>query len=420
MIDINFHKKDLDSLQKKLSLKGSDINLQELMLSVEQKNSLQVDLDDLKNKKNLISKEIGILAKKNEDISDLKKQSEEISNSITTIQNEYDDLNTQINAVLLNIPNIPDDDVPQGDDESANLEINKNIFKQNNDGLDHTEIGQRLGLLDFEAANKLTGSRFVVLKGKLAELQRALITFMLDEAKNNGFEEVYVPYIVNAESLIGTGQLPKFEEDQFKINADRYLIPTAEVPLTNLYRNEVLDESNLPIKVTAHTPCFRAEAGSYGKDTKGMIRQHQFEKVEIVMVVEPKDSDKALNELVKYATTILDKLEISYRNVVLCTGDLGFSAAKTVDIEVWLPSQNCFREISSCSNFRDFQSRRMNFKIKSEKNKYFPHTLNGSALAVGRTLLAILENNYENGVGVHIPKVLRDYLDFDLIEEKNK
>ena len=420
MIDINFHKKDLDSLQKKLSLKGSDINLQELMLSIEQKNSLQVDLDDLKNKKNLISKEIGILAKKDEDISDLKKQSEEISNSITTIQNEYDDLNTQINALLLNIPNIPDDDVPQGDDESANLEINKNIFKQNNDGLDHTEIGQRLGLLDFEAANKLTGSRFVVLKGKLAELQRALITFMLNEAKNNGFEEVYVPYIVNAESLIGTGQLPKFEEDQFKINADRYLIPTAEVPLTNLYRNEVLDESNLPIKVTAHTPCFRAEAGSYGKDTKGMIRQHQFEKVEIVMVVEPKDSDKALNELVKYATTILDKLEISYRNVVLCTGDLGFSAAKTVDIEVWLPSQNCFREISSCSNFRDFQSRRMNFKIKSEKNKYFPHTLNGSALAVGRTLLAILENNYENGVGVHIPKVLRDYLDFDLIEEKNK
>ena len=420
MIDINFHKKDLDSLQNKLSLKGSDINLQELMLSIEQKNSLQVDLDDLKNKKNLISKEIGILAKKDEDISDLKKQSEEISNSITTIQNEYDDLNTQINAVLLNIPNIPDEDVPQGDDESANLEINKNIFKQNNDGLDHTEIGQRLGLLDFEAANKLTGSRFVVLKGKLAELQRALITFMLNEAKNNGFEEVYVPYIVNAESLIGTGQLPKFEEDQFKINADRYLIPTAEVPLTNLYRNEVLDESNLPIKVTAHTPCFRAEAGSYGKDTKGMIRQHQFEKVEIVMVVEPKDSDKALNELVKYATTILDKLEISYRNVVLCTGDLGFSAAKTVDIEVWLPSQNCFREISSCSNFRDFQSRRMNFKIKSEKNKYFPHTLNGSALAVGRTLLAILENNYENGVGVHIPKVLRDYLDFDLIEEKNK
>ena len=420
MIDINFHKKDLDSLQKKLSLKGSDINLQELMLSIEQKNSLQVDLDDLKNKKNLISKEIGILAKKDEDISDLKKQSEEISNSITKIQNEYDDLNTQINALLLNIPNIPDDDVPQGDDESANLEINKNIFKQNNDGLDHTEIGQRLGLLDFEAANKLTGSRFVVLKGKLAELQRALITFMLNEAKNNGFEEVYVPYIVNAESLIGTGQLPKFEEDQFKINADRYLIPTAEVPLTNLYRNEVLDKSNLPIKVTAHTPCFRAEAGSYGKDTKGMIRQHQFEKVEIVMVVEPKDSDKALNELVKYATTILDKLEISYRNVVLCTGDLGFSAAKTVDIEVWLPSQNCFREISSCSNFRDFQSRRMNFKIKSEKNKYFPHTLNGSALAVGRTLLAILENNYENGVGVHIPKVLRDYLDFDLIEEKNK
>jgi len=240
----------------------------------------------------------------------------------------------------------------------------------------------------------------------------------LDEAKNNGYEEIYVPLIVNSDSLIGTGQLPKFEEDQFKVGEGKYLIPTAEVPLTNLLRDEVVDASELPIKLTAHTPCFRAEAGSYGKDTRGMIRQHQFEKIEIVKFTDPSKSDESLDELLSDASKILDKLELSYRHVVLCTADLGFSAAKTIDIEVWLPSQNCFREISSCSNFRDFQSRRINVRIKDGKKKFYPHTLNGSALAVGRTLLAIIENFYENGVGVHIPKVLKDYLDFDLIEEK--
>ena len=239
-----------------------------------------------------------------------------------------------------------------------------------------------------------------------------------DEAKDNGYEEMYVPYIVNADSLIGTGQLPKFEDDQFKVGESKYLIPTAEVPLTNLLRDQVITSSELPINLTAHTPCFRAEAGSYGKDTKGMIRQHQFEKVEIVKFADPKKSDKCLDELVSHASQILDKLELSYRHVVLCTGDLGFSAAKTIDIEVWLPSQNCFREISSCSNFRDFQARRINAKVKDGKDKFYPHTLNGSALAVGRTLLAIIENFYENGLGVHIPKVLADYLDFDLIEEQ--
>ncbi len=420
MIDINLLKTNLAVLQKKLSLRGVDINLEKLADSINQKKSMKMDLDNLKNKKNHISNEIGILRKNNEDAQNLIDQSDEISKSIKKIQDEFNVLSSEIDQILLTIPNLPDDDVPRGDDESANLEICKKVFSLEKDGLDHTEIGQKLGLLDFDLANKLSGSRYVVLKGKLAELQRALISFMLDEAKKNGFEEVYVPYIVNAESLLGTGQLPKFEEDQFKINDDKYLIPTAEVPLTNLYRNEMLQKNDLPIKVTAHTPCFRAEAGSYGKDTKGMIRQHQFEKVEIVMLVEPNDSEEALDKLVKYASSILEKLEISYRNVVLCTGDLGFSAAKTIDIEVWLPGQNCFREISSCSNFRDFQSRRMNTKIKSDEGKYFPHTLNGSALAVGRTLLAILENNYESGVGVHIPKVLRNYLDFDLIEEKNK
>ncbi|GIS47190.1 MAG: hypothetical protein Ct9H90mP19_4270 [Gammaproteobacteria bacterium] len=229
---------------------------------------------------------------------------------------------------------------------------------------------------------------------------------------------MYVPLIVNSDSLIGTGQLPKFEEDQFKVGDGKYLIPTAEVPLTNLLRDEVIADSDLPINLTAHTPCFRAEAGSYGKDTRGMIRQHQFEKIEIVKFTHPDKSDESLNELVTHASQVLDKLELSYRHVVLCTGDLGFSAAKTIDIEVWLPSQNCFREISSCSNFRDFQSRRINARVKKGKDKFYPHTLNGSALAVGRTLLAIIENFYENGVGVHIPKVLKDYLDFDLIEEK--
>ena len=242
---------------------------------------------------------------------------------------------------------------------------------------------------------------------------------MLDEAENNGYQEQYVPYIVNTESLIGTGQLPKFEEDQFKVDENKYLIPTAEVPLTNLLRDSTLNESDLPVKLTAHTPCFRSEAGNYGKDTKGMIRQHQFEKVELVKFVHPEESDKALEDLTDNAAQLLDKLELSYRKVVLCTGDLGFSSAKTIDLEVWLPSQNCFREISSCSNFRDFQARRINVKVKNSKNKYIPHTLNGSALAVGRTLVAILENNYVEGEGVRVPNVLSKYLDFSLIEEKN-
>ena len=297
-------------------------------------------------------------------------------------------------------------------DEAGKIQL----LARNNTIDDATE--ELIELLDFNSANKLSGSRFVVLKGKLAQLQRALIRFMLDEATSNGYEEYYVPYIVNSESLIGTGQLPKFEDDQFSVGEGKYLIPTAEVPLTNILRNEAISVDDIPIKMTAHTPCFRAEAGSYGKDTRGMIRQHQFEKIELVKFVHPNESEKALDELVSHASKILDKLELSYRKVVLCSGDLGFSAAKTIDLEVWLPSQKCFREISSCSNFRDFQTRRMNTKIIDGSTKTYPHTLNGSALAVGRTLLAILENYYENGVGVHIPKVLSAYLTFDLIEIK--
>ena len=418
MIDLIDLKENLESYKKGLSAKGCDIDLEDLLNRSAQKNAIQAELDQLKSQKNNLSKEIGALTAKGEDIQELKGESENLSKKIDSLQSEFDLLKSDLDLIILQIPNLPDKDVPIGQDESDNKEINKKIFTQMKDGLDHVEIGEKLGLLDFDLANKLSGSRFVVLKGKLAELQRALIQFMLDEAKNNGYEEIYVPLIVNSDSLIGTGQLPKFEEDQFKVGEGKYLIPTAEVPLTNLLRDEVVDASELPIKLTAHTPCFRAEAGSYGKDTRGMIRQHQFEKIEIVKFTDPSKSDESLDELLSDASKILDKLELSYRHVVLCTADLGFSAAKTIDIEVWLPSQNCFREISSCSNFRDFQSRRINVRIKDGKKKFYPHTLNGSALAVGRTLLAIIENFYENGVGVHIPKVLKDYLDFDLIEEK--
>ncbi len=418
MIDITQLKEHLDYYKKKLALKGYTRNLDEIISKHESKNNIQVKLDDLKNKKNVLSKEIGTLAQKGESIDEQKKQSEELSNEIQILQEEFDVLNSNLEKELLMIPNIPDEDVPDGTDESSNLELEKIIYKQSDNGPDHVEIGELIELLDFSTANKLSGSRFVVLKGKLAQLQRALIKFMLDEAASNGYEEYYVPYIVNSESLIGTGQLPKFEDDQFSVGEGKYLIPTAEVPLTNILRNEAISVDDIPIKMTAHTPCFRAEAGSYGKDTRGMIRQHQFEKIELVKFVHPNESEKALDELVSHASKILDKLELSYRKVVLCSGDLGFSAAKTIDLEVWLPSQKCFREISSCSNFRDFQTRRMNTKLTDGSTKTYPHTLNGSALAVGRTLLAILENYYENGVGVHIPKVLSAYLTFDLIEIK--
>ncbi len=418
MIDLLNLKNNLEHYKLRLSSKGCDVDLSDLLNKNLKKNALQTELDELKNKKNTLSKEIGVLTKDGRNTDTLKKDSDKLNLKITALKSKFDVLKSEVDLIILQIPNLPDDDVPIGHDESSNKEINKKIFTQASKGLDHVDIGEKIGLLDFDSANKLSGSRFVVLEGKLAQLQRALIQFMLNEAKINGYKEMYVPFIVNTESLIGTGQLPKFEEDQFKVSDNKYLIPTAEVPLTNLFRDKTFELSDLPISLTAHTPCFRAEAGSYGKDTRGMIRQHQFEKIEIVKLADPDDSDKCLNQLVQHASQILDKLELSYRHVILSTGDLGFSAAKTIDIEVWLPSQNCFREISSCSNFRDFQSRRINVKLKKNNMKVYPHTLNGSALAVGRTLVAIMENYYENGVGLHIPTVLKDYLDFDLIEEK--
>ena len=415
MIDIEFIKKDFEALEKRLNSRGEKYDLSKILQQYAEKNQLQVSLDDLKNKKNNISKEIGKLSREGKDISKLKGESENLGEEINKVQDEFNQTNMIYTNTLLQIPNLPDSDVPEGINDEANVEIDRKIFNQET-GPDHVEIGEELDLLDFKLANKLSGSRFVVLKPGLAKLQRALISFMLDYAEDQGFKEYYVPFIVNSESLFGTGQLPKFEDDQFKVSDDQYLIPTAEVPLTNLYRNTLIDESDLPINICAHTPCFRKEAGSYGKDTRGMIRQHQFEKVEVVKLVHPSESENALDEIVHHATSILEKLELSYRTVILCSGDLGFSAAKTIDVEVWLPSQNNFREISSCSNFRDFQTRRMNARVKGRDGKYFPHSLNGSALAVGRTLLAIAENYYEKGKGIRVPEVLKPYLNLNYIK----
>ena len=409
MIDIGHLKNNLDQHRKKLESKGYAANLDDIISKYESKNDLQVKLDDLKNSKNILSKEIGTLAQKGESIDEMKKRSDSLSSEIELLQNDFDVLKKELEEELLSIPNIPDEDVPVGEDESSNLELEKIIYKQVESGPDHVEIGEHLGLLDFESANKLSGSRFVVLKGKLAHLQRALIKFMLDEAESNGYEEYYVPFIVNSESLIGTGQLPKFGDDQFSVGEGKYLIPTAEVPLTNLYRNELIEAENLPLKLTAHTPCFRAEAGSYGKDTRGMIRQHQFEKIELVQITHPNESMKCLENLLNNACEILDKLCLPYRIIELCTGDLGFSSSKTFDIEVWMPSQNKFREISSCSNFTDFQARRANIKYKSKDGNNFVHTINGSGLAVGRCLIALIENNYDGKDSIKIPDCLIDY-----------
>ena len=304
------------------------------------------------------------------------------------------------------MPNIPDDSVPMGVSEEDNKVISQHGEIKTINTLDHLEITKKI---DTELAAKLSGSRFAVLKGDLAKLQRSLISFMIDSAIENGYKEYYVPFMANEESLIGTGQLPKSEEDLFKTSDKLYLIPTAEVPLTNLFRDEFLNEKDLPMKVTSHTPCFRSEAGSYGKDTRGLIRQHQFEKIELVQITHPNDSMDCLETLLNNACEILNKLELPYQIVELCTGDLGFSSAKTFDIEVWMPSQNKYREISSCSNFTDFQARRSNIKYKSKDGNNFVHTINGSGLAVGRCLIALIENNFDGKEAINVPSCLEPY-----------
>ena len=415
MIDLKEIKTDLENNIEKLKSKGCEVDIKEVISLQQKKNSTQTSVDELKEEKNNLSKRIGQESANGSDVNKLKAEAESINKKIDAEVDRFNSLQLKFSELVAQIPNLPDDDVPRGDSEDHNIVLDEVIYRKE-EGLDHVEIGNKLGLLDFDLANKISGSRYVVLKGKLAQLQRALIQFMLDHAEANGYSEYYVPLIVNSESLFGTGQLPKFEEDQFSVGQDKYLIPTAEVPLTNFIRDKVLDGDELPLKLCAHTPCFRSEAGSYGKDTKGMIRQHQFEKVEIVQIVHPENSEKVLDELVTNAKSLLDNLELSYRTVNLCSGDLGFSAAKTIDIEVWLPSQNRYREISSCSNFKCFQARRLNSKVKDKSGKFIPHTLNGSALAVGRCLVAIIENYFDKNKGILVPKALKKYLKFDCIE----
>tara|TARA_B100001027_G_scaffold158811_1_gene112039 strand:- start:46 stop:1296 length:1251 start_codon:yes stop_codon:yes gene_type:complete len=415
MIDINFLRADPEKVRDLLKIKNYDLNI-DLFIDIDsERKTLQVSVEDLKSQKNNLSKEFGELKKNDQDTSELSNQLKEIKKRL---EEKEDSLNTILSSLrdfLLDIPNIPHKDVEPGTSEEENKIIRAFGDIQKKDSIDHLDISSDV---DIESAVKIAGSRFAVLNNDIAKLQRALISFMLDIAEKNGYEERYVPYIANSKSLIGTGQLPKFEDDLFKVSDDLYLIPTAEVPLTNLFADSLIEKDSLPAKVTSHTPCFRSEAGSYGKDTRGLIRQHQFEKVEIVQVVHPDESEAALEELLNNAEEVLQLLELPYQVVQLCGGDLGFSSSKTYDIEVWLPSQNKYREISSCSNFTDFQSRRAKIKFNNDGDKVFPHTLNGSALAVGRTLIALIENFYDEKDLIHIPKPLQKYLKKEAIKVK--
>ncbi len=414
MIDPKLLRFDLELVATKLARRGMSLDT-DFWLDVENKRkALQVKTEELQAAKNAGAKKIGEMKRSGENTDELLAQMENVSEQMKEAESKLKALQDEILNKSLGIPNLPDDSVPVGADENDNVEVRRWGIPRAFDFAikDHTDIGEGLGLLDFEMATKLTGSRFSVLKGQLARLNRALVQFMLDTHTAKGYTEMYVPYMVNSDSLVGTGQLPKFEEDLFKLRGDKeyYLIPTSEVPLTNSVRDTIIDENNLPIKLTAHTPCFRSEAGSAGRDTRGLIRQHQFEKVEMVQIVKAENSMTALEEMTAQAESILQALELPYRVITLCTGDMSFGAVKTYDIEVWLPSQDTYREISSCSNCGDFQARRMQARIKIDKKTELVHTLNGSGLAVGRTLLAILENHQNADGTVNIPKALQPYM----------
>lgn len=420
MIDPKLLRTELDTVAEKLAKRGYELDKTFWQQVEEQRKSIQVKTEELQAKKNAGAKQVGLMKRNGENTDALMAEMATISSDMKQAEDALKALQEKILAAALTIPNLPDDSVPAGKDENDNVEMRRWGEPRQFDFevKDHSDLGEDLGLLDFEMAAKLTGSRFSVLKGQLAKLNRALIAFMLTTHTDKyGYTEMYVPYMVNADSLLGTGQLPKFEEDLFKLRGEKeyYLIPTSEVPLTNSVRDKILDPEALPIKVTAHTPCFRSEAGSAGRDTRGLIRQHQFEKVEMVQIVHPETSMQALEDMTGQAEYILQQLGLPYRVIVLCGGDMGFSAVKTYDIEVWLPSQTTYREISSCSNCGDFQARRMQARVKDGKKTELVHTLNGSGLAVGRTLLAIMEN-YQNADGtITVPEVLRPYMGVDVI-----
>ena len=415
MLDPKLLRSDINAVAECLKIKRYELDTDAFLALEDQRKTLQLAAESLQQERNSYSKTMGKLigeAKaKGEDIEPLKARGEQLKADSAAADTALAEVQEALSAMLQGIPNIPHQSVPEGNDEDDNVEVRRWGEPRTFDFeiKDHVDLGAAVGGLDFDNAAKITGSRFSQMRGGLASLHRALTQFMLNtHIQEHGYEEVYVPYIVNRDSLFGTGQLPKFEEDLFKLEDERefYLIPTAEVPITNIYRDEIVD--TLPIKLVAHTPCFRSEAGSYGRDTRGMIRQHQFEKVEMVQFVHPEESWDALEALVGHAETILQKLELPYRTVVLCGGDLGFAAAKTYDIEVWLPSQDKYREISSCSNFGDFQARRMKARYRNAEGKpELLHTLNGSGLAVGRTLLAVMENYQQADGSIAIPDVLQ-------------
>ena len=424
MLDPKKLRNELPQVAEALAKRGFELDINALEALEERRKSVQSKTEQLQAERNSSSKSIGKAKAAGEDIQPLLEAVASLGGQLTEAEAELKEIQQGFEDIVLSMPNMPADDVPAGKSEDDNIEVSLWGEPKSFDfeARDHVELGEALagkgGLMDFEAGSKLTGSRFVVMRGPMARMHRALTQFMLDtHTLEHGYNETYVPYIVNQDSLRGTGQLPKFEEDLFKISRedqdnDFYLIPTAEVPVTNLVRDEIVKEDDLPIRMTAHTPCFRSEAGSYGRDTRGMIRQHQFEKVELVQMVKPEDSWQALEELTGHAETILQKLELPYRKVILCTGDIGFSAAKTYDLEVWLPGQSAYREISSCSNFLDFQARRLKarFRNKETNKPELLHTLNGSGLAVGRTLVAVLEK-YQNADGsITVPEVLRPYM----------
>lgn len=416
MIDPKLLRSNIDVVNAALAKRGVQLDPAEWAALESHRKAIQLKTEQLQAERNQGAKQVGQIKRDGGDASELMARMQAVGDEMKAAEAELSALQQEIEQKALNIPNLPHESVPEGKDESANVEILRwgNPRQFDFEIKDHSDLGEIMGGLEFDTATKITGSRFSVLKGPLARMQRAVTQFMLDlHTDQHGYTEAYVPFLVNAESLRGTGQLPKFEEDLFKLQGEKefYLIPTAEVPVTNLVRDEIIDADRLPLKYAAHTPCFRSEAGSYGRDTRGLIRQHQFEKVEMVQIVKAEHSLDALEELTGHAERVLQLLELPYRKVLLCGGDMGFGAIKTYDLEVWVPSQDTYREISSCSNMGDFQARRMSARYRvGEKKTELVHTLNGSGLAVGRTLLAIMENYQQADGSIVVPLVLQPYM----------
>lgn len=417
MLDSKLLRTHPELVAQGLAKRGFVLDVAKLKSLEETRKAIQVKTENLQQERNSKSKDIGKAKQAGQDTAPLMQAVENIKQELVTAEVELTKVQQEWDRFVSALPNIPADEVPEGKSDEDNVEIRRWAMPRSFhfDIKDHVDLGAALGGLDFDTGSKITSSRFAVLRGDIARLHRALAQFMLEtHTQHHGYEEVNVPFLVNGDSLFGTGQLPKFEEDLFKLTDERnfYLIPTAEVPVTNIYRNEIVEDAELPIKLVCHSPCFRSEAGSYGRDTRGLIRQHQFEKVELVQFVRPEESEEALEELVGHAEKILQDLGLPHRTVILCGGDIGFSAAKTYDIEVWVPSQNKYREISSCSNFRDFQARRMMARYRNPETgkPELLHTLNGSGLAVGRTLLAVMENYQHEDGTITIPEVLRPYM----------